>query len=466
MVSSIRLMDRLPISLPRVARPHEILSNPLGFLTRVRDEHGPIAVLREDGPLFSRAADCRGVIAVFGAEHLRMVLGDLASFGMPISAARWLGLPASLVNLNRGLHSMVGEVYAAQRALVGGVLGSALAADGGDLPAILGEATRGWRDGATFGLLGAMRELATEVSARVLFGAWEDRDRLVALLQSYFHLRREVTSPAAAPGPEHLELLVALGLSLDEALRAYVRRCRAGGGGAPRGIVAGLAAARTAAGDLLDEDAVVAHANVMFISGTEPIAVSLTWILLLLSQRPELRRRIRAELAAGARALLDDAIDECLRIVPPNALMVRVATRPAPLGGVTLPARCEIVVCPFVEHRDPARFPEPDRYRPARWRTIRPSAFEYLPFGAGGHSCVGKALARHLLRHALAHILTRHDLALAHDQEIGWRVHIMLMPSEDPVMTVRGPGEFDERPGRLHGPIAELFGPDELGGHA
>src|SRR5262249_42712962 len=143
------------------------------------------------------------------------------------------------------------------------------------------------------------------------------------------------------------------------------------------------------------------------------------------------------ELAAGRREMLDDAIDEALRLVPPNALMVRVTTREVVVGDATLPERCEVVVCPFVEHREPVRFPEPARYLPSRWRTIRPSPFEYLPFGAGGHACIGKALARHLLGRALAHVLADHDVALAHDQAIDWRVHIMLMPSADVVMAVR-----------------------------
>ena len=456
----------LPASIPRVARPDELAADPLAFLARARAAHGDLVVLREEGPLFSRAPDCRGVVAVFGAEGQRIVLGDLDRFGMPISAALQLGLPAPLVQLNRGLHSMTGEPHAAQRRLLGGILGAGIEAYDGDLRAALGEATAGWRAGATFGLLGAMRELATAVSSRLLFGApGEARDHLVWLLRSYFHLRREVTSRAGAAGEGVLETLVALGLSLDEALRAHVRRCRGGGADAPRGLIADLAAARTETGALLDEDDVVAHANVLFISGTEPIAVSLTWILLLLARRPALRRRLRTELAAdggaGGRTLRDDVIAEVLRLVPPNALMVRVTTRETRLLDAALPERCEIVVCPFVGHRDPARFPEPGRFLPARWRTVKPSPFEYLPFGAGGHACIGKALARHLLDRALSHILSHYALTLAHDQEIDWRIHIMLMPSVDPVIAVRDPDDPGDRDGILAGPVAELFGRDE-----
>jgi cytochrome P450 len=138
--------------------------------------------------------------------------------------------------------------------------------------------------------------------------------------------------------------------------------------------------------------------------------------------------------------------------------MVRVTTREVVVGDVTLPEGCEVVVCPFVAHRDPERFPEPSRCLPSRWRVVRPSPFEYLPFGAGAHGCIGQALARHLLGRALAHVLVHHDLVLACDQAIDWRVHIMLMPSVDAEVVVRAPDAPGDGGGRLLGPAAELLG--------
>lgn len=428
--------------------------DPIGFLAAARAAHGDVFVLRDGGPVFSRAADCAGVVAVFGAAGYRAVLGDIATFGMPISAARQLALPPAVVNLTRGLHSMRGDEHAAQRRIVSEVLAAGLPAHRAAVAGAVDAVAPVWRRRRTVRLLAAMRELARELSARLLFGAAHaERADLAALLEAHFRLRREVSAPGAPTGAAGRELLVALGTELDAALRSYVRACRATGGAG--GIFGRLAGAP------LPEDAVVAHANVLFVSSTEPIAIALTWILLVLSQLPALRAELRREPAGGdgaaGRPLLDRVIAECLRLLPPNAMMARITTRATELAGAALPARCEIVLCPFLAHRDPERFADPARFAPARWTAIRPSPFDYLPFGAGGHACAGRALAGAVVASTLAELVARHDIVLAGDQDIDWRLHIQLMPRVDPLVRVQTPGvRARSRAGAWRGPIASL----------
>ena len=122
-----------------------------------------------------------------------------------------------------------------------------------------------------------------------------------------------------------------LGDAVDADLRSYLRACRSTAS-PPGGILARLARLDSTSGNSFTEDEVVGHANVLFVSSTEPVAVSLTWILLILSQLPTLRRALREELAGAAidsasprpsdLPLLDSVINETLRILPPNAFMV------------------------------------------------------------------------------------------------------------------------------------------------
>lgn len=420
-------MTQLHPSIPRVPEFARFREDPLRFLADTRTALGDLFVLRESGPVFSRTPECNGVVAAFGAQRQRAVLTDPETFGMPPSAAQHLALNERLTNLNRSLHSMRGDEHDAQKRVLTSVLDSE-AIEERELLEVL----EAWQPGQRFGLLSAMRALTLQLASRVLFGA--PQHELTSLLEGYFHLRREVASPAAA-GEVERETLIEIGEALDDALR----------GARPEGLIGKLARAG------LSEDEVVGHANILFVSSTEPIAVALTWTLLILSQLPELRAELRRD-----ALVLDRVISESLRILPPNGIMVRLTTCPTTLAGIELPERCEVVLSPFVAHRDPERFPRPQQFLPSRWLQSRPSPFEYFPFGAGGHACVGRGLALRLMHATLTFLIARHDLLLDGDQEIDWRLHIMFMPANDPSMLVH-PAGTSTVGGNLGGPVGALL---------
>jgi cytochrome P450 len=464
-------MTKLPPSLPRVPNLDGLQRDPLHFLENARATLGDIVVLRDGGPILSRSPDCAGAITVFGADHTRAVLTDADAFGMPISAARHLSLPPALVNLNQGAHSRRGEEHVQhRRALLSALSNGDLEATQDAIEGGLEKIARRWPVGERVGLLSLMRGVMLRLSSRLLFGDDRQRDCIAELARAYFDVRREAASPLAEPTTESREELIALGMALDDALRGYFRRGRKRGAGTSPAVLATLSRTPLAEGRPFEEDELVAHANVLFMSSNEPVAIALTWILLILSQLPRLRQALRRELdgvASGSTLprlrqlmrldLLDSVISEGLRLLPPNALMVRVTRRPIGLADMALPERCEVVLCPFLAHRDPARFPNPRAFRPERWKDTAPTPFEYLPFGAGAHHCVGRALALLLIKATLAFVIGRYDLVLAEDQPIGWRIHIQLMPSEDPMVLLRRADlPFLAAGGRLLGAIGEM----------
>lgn len=85
--------------------------------------------------------------------------------------------------------------------------------------------------------------------------------------------------------------------------------------------------------------------------------------------------------------LVKSAIDECLRVESSNQLGNRITTAPAEVAGVALPANTPITLCIGAANRDPAQFPDPDRFDIAR------TPNRHLAFGAGIHQCVGLHLA-------------------------------------------------------------------------
>jgi cytochrome P450 len=455
----------LPDSIPYATHADDDRAEPLQLLARARESYGNLFAIRKEGPMFSRAPECAGVIAAFGAENQRAVLTDIESFGLPISAAENMKLPQNLVNLNRSLHSMRGTEHADQKRRLMGILNH-VEPSHRSVWAALEEITPHWT-AEPVQLVKQMRELTFAASLRVLFGnGHANTQQLASLLQTYFYLRREAASSAHIASREELEELGMVGDVVDSGLREFVRAWRQSSL-ASKGVFASLA---TGSGNL-SEDEAVGHMNIFFISTTEPVAVALSWVLLVLSQLPELRIELRDELDSTLQnntcptaaqlsnlTLLDRVINETLRLLPPNALMVRITTKPTALSGVTLPARCEILLSPFISHRDEKTFHHAEEFLPSRWRGAPPSPFVYFPFGAGGHTCIGRGLAIDMMKATLAFLLPRFDLLLAGTQDIDWSIRIMLMPTPDPAVIFHLlHSQTLPRPGEISGPVAGLL---------
>jgi cytochrome P450 len=408
-----------------------------------------LAELAVQQPGLSRDPEVTAVVCAFGAAAVRRVLSDPATFRMPLSAAVRAELPDVLVNLNRSVFSMAGTVHRERVRTLGRIIGA------GD-PAATAESVRGALSplpDQSPDLLTWTREFAGRVAERlVLGGSGDDVSRHT---RSYFDLRRR---HAGAPSPELRAELIAAGRRLDAVLRDRVRDL----GSEPRdgGMIGRLLEAADDWAEPLSEDEAVAHANILLTASGEPIATALAWTLLALTQRPALMRGIRQR---PGRELADWAVAESLRLAPPNAVMSRVSTQPVVLAGRRLGAGTEILLSPFVEHRDPASYPAPHAFRPWRWQAAQPSAWQYFPFGTGARACLGRAVAVEVVSCAVAELIGRYDVGLAADSVVDWRMSVTLLPVAPPAVRLRAPGESADR-GRLLGPARILVGLPALNG--
>lgn len=117
----------------------------------------------------------------------------------------------------------------------------------------------------------------------------------------------------------------------------------------------------------------------MLLASTEEVALALSWTFHLVARHAEAEQRLHEELdevLAGRPPCGDDLdklpytrnlITEALRIYPPVWLFTRVTTTQTTLAGRTLPKATTILLSPYVLHRNPTYFPEPDRFDPDRW---------------------------------------------------------------------------------------------------
>jgi Cytochrome P450 len=76
-------------------------------------------------------------------------------------------------------------------------------------------------------------------------------------------------------------------------------------------------------------------------------------------------------------------------------------------GPFDVPQETRVVASHYLTHHLPDLYPEPERFRPERWRDINPTQYEYLPFNAGPRICIGAAFAPQVLKILLAMILQR-----------------------------------------------------------
>jgi cytochrome P450 len=142
---------------------------------------------------------------------------------------------------------------------------------------------------------------------------------------------------------------------------------------------------------------VVSNAAVIMFGGIETTDGMIANALLHLLTNPEQLALVRQD-----PERIPDALEESLRLEPAAAFVDRYTTRHAHLGGAAIPPGDLVSVSISAANRDPATFPEPDRFD-----LRRPNARNHLAFAAGPHVCIGMHLARLEGHTALRRMLER-----------------------------------------------------------
>jgi unspecific monooxygenase len=103
---------------------------------------------------------------------------------------------------------------------------------------------------------------------------------------------------------------------------------------------------------------------------------------------------------------------ETLRLHPPTWLLHRTLLRDADLGGYVAPRAHNLLICPYVMHRDATYFEEPERFSIERWSGFRGTSSSYFPFGRGPHGCPGNEVALVMLVAILLTVLAECEIGL------------------------------------------------------
>jgi cytochrome P450 len=152
----------------------------------------------------------------------------------------------------------------------------------------------------------------------------------------------------------------------------------------------------------LDDAELLSVMQQLMVAGNETTTSALAGGLLQLIRNPDqMARAVAAADANDDRAIIN-LVEEVLRTESPTSGMWRVVREDTVLGGVAIPAGAMAQLRYAAANRDPARYPDPDRFDMAR-----ENARTHLAFGKGIHMCVGNMLSRKEMALAFGELLRR-----------------------------------------------------------
>ena len=389
----------------------DIRRDPLAFLAAMRAAYGPVVQFPIPKPPTYLVTDPEAV--------RRVLVSNARAYGK-----RTLQYSTLSLVTGEGLLTADTEAWRVQRPIV------QPAFHRGSLDLVAGHVSdaverliRRWEplDGTVVDVDEAMMRLALEVVGASLFGSdlSGDAEKLVhATLDALEIVVRKARSPlpipVSVPTPANVVLRRAVG-RLDQAVEAMLtERARhpLADGQPARDMLDLLLAAHGDDGSALSGQQVRDQVVTFIVAGHETVASTLTWTWQLLASHPGVLEQLRAEVDAvcpSGKVSFDDVtrltytaavLDEALRLYPPAWLVTRRSLEPDVLAGVDIPADALIIVSPWLVHRDPGMWPDPDSFDPSRFvddrgarRRDLVNSSAYLPFGAGPRLCIGRDMA-------------------------------------------------------------------------
>lgn len=320
----------------------------------------------------------------------------------------------------------------------------------------------GWTRGANIDVGVEMRTLTMDVIGRVLFGT-DLAEEAEPVGRAVSRLQGAAIAASLVPDLGSLQRTRAVTTHIVPGLGAAVTTLES--------LVARIIDARIAAPhpeptDLLDlllaagegeqplsRDEIQDEVMTLVLAGHETTANTLTWAFTLLSRYPAARDRLAAEVAEtlGDRdATADDfdalpwtqaVISETMRLYPPAWTIERDAVVADDIAGVQVSVGDTVAISPYLLHRNPEFWPNPEGFDPRRFLPDAPGRprYAFLPFGGGRRICVGAGLAQLEATLALATLAQSAWLDLEPAAPVRARADVTLHPRGPVSATVAVP---------------------------
>lgn len=315
--------------------------------------------------------------------------------------------------LGNGVITSEGEYHRRQRALLRPLIDPrTLAPFAPEIVELTDTMLSSWKSGVPLDVSAAMANLTVQIIGRVALGA--DVGTATGMIAETMRESAETFTRLTTPWGRLLEPLPLPGARafrrsrsrlydyVDQLIEARRRSSPTGG---RRDLLSLLLTATDDTGGALSAVQIRDEVVTMILAGHETTAQLLSWALYLLAVNPAAADRLHGEVlreVGGKPPTYGDlphltyarhVVYEALRLYPPVYSIGRQAIRDVDLAGWRLRAGELVVVSPWVVHRDPRWFDEPERFLPERWEAPGVgSGFRFLPFGGGERACLGQPL--------------------------------------------------------------------------
>jgi cytochrome P450 len=189
----------------------------------------------------------------------------------------------------------------------------------------------------------------------------------------------------------------------------------------------------------------------LIVAGHETTAAALTWTWHLISQHRDTAAQLEAEAdavtvgtplgldAAESLAFTHQVIQEALRLYPPGWLFTRRTLEADELGGYAIGPRTDVFISPYLLHRHPEFWSEPEEFRPERFAGADAEErhkFAYIPFSVGPRHCIGENLALFEMLGHVSMMSRRFRMTRVGNEPIELEAQINLRPRSNLMMKV------------------------------
>ncbi len=150
-------------------------------------------------------------------------------------------------------------------------------------------------------------------------------------------------------------------------------------------------------GRLMTLEELLSMIQQLLVAGNETTTSAITGGMLSLIQLSDQLQRLLDD-----PGMIDNAVEEILRLETPSAGLWRVVTRDTEIRGVPIPKDSLLMLRYAAGNRDEAVFDDPEQMD-----VCRANADDHLAFGQGTHFCPGAMLARKEMQVAFSKLLQR-----------------------------------------------------------